>query len=156
MARELERQWEAALRRNATEREYEQFCAERPAKLSAAQREQVRQLARSIPELWSAPTTTPVDRQRLVRLLIERIVVEVQGHREQVKLAITWSGGFVSRHEMVRTVRLYEQLSDYPRLIGHVEGLRAEGKSMGEVASVLNAEGFNPPRRVRRASPQGW
>ena len=151
VARELERRWEEALREQTRlERAYEQFCAERPAKLSAAQREQVRQLAGAIPELWSAPTTTPVDRQRLVRLLIERIEVEVQGHSEQVKLAITWSGGYVSRHEMVRTVRLYEQLTDYPRLLGRIEQLRAEGRSMDEVATVLNTEGFHPPRRVER------
>jgi DNA invertase Pin-like site-specific DNA recombinase len=151
VARELERRWEAALHEQTRlEREYEQFCAERPAKLSAAQREQVRQLARSIPELWSAPTTTPVDRQRLVRLLIERIEVEVQGQSEQVKLAITWSGGFVSRHEMVRTVRRYEQLSDYPRLLARVEQLRSESRSMEEVATTLNAEGFHPPKCVER------
>src|SRR3984957_3015668 len=151
VARELERRWEEALREQTRlEREYEQFCAERPAKLSAAQREQVRQLAGAIPELWSAPTTTPVDRQRLVRLLIERIEVEVQGHSEQVKLAITWSGGYVSRHEMVRTVRLYEQLTDYPRLLGRIERFGAEGRSMDEVATVLNTEGFHPPRRVER------
>lgn len=151
VARELERRWEVALHEQTRlEREYEQFCAERPAKLSAAQREQVRQLAGSIPELWSAPTTTPVDRQRLVRLLIERIEVEVQGRSERVTLALTWSGGTISRHEMVRTVRRYEQLSDYPRLLARIEHLRAEGRSMEDVATTLNAEGFHPPKCVER------
>jgi DNA invertase Pin-like site-specific DNA recombinase len=151
VARELERRWEEALHEQTRlEREYEQFCAERPAKLSAAQREQVRQLAGSIPQLWSASTTTTADRQRLVRLLIERIEVEVLGQSEQVKLAITWSGGFVSRHEMVRAVASYGQLSDYPSLLARIEQLRAEGRSMAGVANTLNAEGFHPPRRVER------
>jgi DNA invertase Pin-like site-specific DNA recombinase len=151
VARELERRWEAALAEQARlEQEYAQFCAERPARLTEAEREQVRQLAQHIPELWYAGSTTAADRQRLVRLLIERIEVDVQGQSEQVKLAITWSGGFVSRHEMVRAVQRYEQLADYPRLCARVEELRAAGKSMGAVAQCLNEEGFHPPKRVER------
>jgi DNA invertase Pin-like site-specific DNA recombinase len=153
VARELERRWEEALQEHdRLKQEYDQFCAERPAKLSPAQCEQIRQLSQDIPKLWSADSTTSVDRQRLVRLLIERIVVEVQGRSEQVKLAITWSGGFISHHEMVRSVASYEQLADYPRLCSRIEEMRAEGKSMDEVADGLNAEGFRPPRRVTRFS----
>jgi DNA invertase Pin-like site-specific DNA recombinase len=151
VARELERRWEEALREQTQlQGEYEQFCGQRPARLSEAQREQVRQLAQDIPRLWSADSTTAVDRQRLIRLLIERIEVEVRGLSEQVRLAITWSGGAVSEHELIRTVQRYEQLSDYPRLVARVEALRAEGRSMEGVAEALNAEGFRPPRRVER------
>jgi DNA invertase Pin-like site-specific DNA recombinase len=153
VARELERRWEEALHvQNRLQQEYDQFGAQRPAQLSAAQRQQIRQLAADIPELWSAASTTAVDRQRLVRLLIERIVVAVQGHSEQVQLAITWSGGFSSQHAFVRSVGSYEQLADYPRLCARIEELRGQGRSMAEVASRLNAEGFRPPRRVSRFS----
>ena len=107
-------------------------------------------LARDIPGLWSADRTTPADRQRLVRFLIERIVVDVQGASEQVEVAIPWSGGGVSQHELVRTVQRYEQLADYRRLCARVDELRGAGRSMDEVARVLNAEGFHPPKRVER------
>ncbi len=151
VAREPERRWEGALAEQARlEQEYERFGAERPARLSAAEREQIRQLAQDIPELWQAKDTTPADRQRLVRMSIERMRVDVQGDSERVKLAITWSGGFVSEHELVRTVQRYEQLLDYPRLCARLEELRAEGKSMDEAARRLNAEGFHPPKRVER------
>ena len=151
VARELERRWEAALQEQARlEQQYQQFCAARPARLSAAEREQIRQLAQHIPELWHAESTTAVDRQRLVRMLIEQIEVEVQGESERVRLAITWSGGFVSAHALVRTVQRYEQLLDYPRLCARMEQLRAEGKSMDAVAECLNAEGFHPAKRVER------
>ena len=153
VARELERRWEEALHeQHRLQQEYDQFSAERPAHLSAAQRQQIRQLAQDLPELWSAASTTAADRQQLVRLLIEQLVVEVQGQSEQVKLAITWSGGFISRHAFVRSVRSYAQLVDYPRLCARIEELRAQGKSMAEVAACLNAEGFLPPRRVTRFS----
>ncbi len=112
VARELER-WEEALHEEVRlKQEYEQFCAERPAKLSAAQREQIRQLAQDIPKIWLAETTTAADRQRLIRMLVERVKVEVQGQSEQVKVAITWSGGSTD-HQLVRTVGSYVQLMDY-------------------------------------------
>jgi DNA invertase Pin-like site-specific DNA recombinase len=151
VARELERRWEEALHEEVRlKQEYEQFCAERPAKLSAAQRDQIRQLAQDIPKIWSAETTTPADRQRLIRMLVERVAVEVQGQSEQVKVAITWSGGSVTDHQLVRTVGSYAQLADYPRLCTRIEELRAEGKSMKDVAAGLNAEGYRPPKQVDR------
>jgi DNA invertase Pin-like site-specific DNA recombinase len=151
VARELERCWEEALQQQARLRqEYEQFCMQRPAALSRDEREQIRQLANDIPQLWHAESTTAADRQRLVRQLIEQIRVEVQGQSEQVKLAITWAGGYVTQHELVRTVQRYEQLADYPRMCQRIEELRVEGKSMDEVARCLNEEGFHPPKRVER------
>jgi len=32
----------------------------------------------NLPKVWNAPTTTNSDRQRIVRLLVERVVVIVQ------------------------------------------------------------------------------
>jgi DNA invertase Pin-like site-specific DNA recombinase len=155
VARALEKQWEAALQEQARlEQQYQQFCAERPATLSASEREQIRQLAQQIPALWSAASTTAVDRQRLVRLLIEQIQVDIQGQSERVQVVITWSGGFTSQHQLVRGVQRYEQLQDYPRLCTRIEELRAEGKSMAEVAVRLNEEGFHPPKRVLRFTGQ--
>jgi DNA invertase Pin-like site-specific DNA recombinase len=148
---ELERRWEEALRQQTRlQQEYEQFRVSQPAQLTAAEREQICQLAQDIPALWQAATTTAEDRKRLVRLLIDKIEVDVQGKTEQVKVALHWSGGSVSRHDLVRTVQRYEQLVDYPRLCARVEELRQQGKSMDEVAECLNAEGFHPPKRVER------
>src|SRR5262249_21170683 len=121
-----------------------------PRRLSAPEQEEIRRLAEDIPQLWEAETTTAVDRQRLVRILIERIVVAGQGGGEQVEVAIHWAGGFVSPHQVMRGVQRYEQLADYPRLLARLEELRQQGKSMAEVAVCLNEEGFRPPKRVAR------
>jgi DNA invertase Pin-like site-specific DNA recombinase len=151
VARELEGQWEAALQRQGeARREYEQFCRTQPAVLSAEERAQIRALASDIPDLWNAETTTAQDRKRVARLLVERVVVAVQGQTEQVDVAIHWVGGSVTRHRLVRTVNCYRRLADYPRLCARMAELRAEGKSLEEVARRLNEEGFHPPKRVER------
>jgi hypothetical protein len=151
VGRELERRWEDALREQGQlEEDYQRFCRKQPATLSAAEQEQIRSLARDIPQLWHAETTTAADRQRLVRFLIEQIQVQVQGETDQVEVSIHWAGGFVSRHALVRAVQRYEQLADYPCLRARIAELRAEGKSMASVAEGLNQEGFHPPKRAER------
>jgi DNA invertase Pin-like site-specific DNA recombinase len=153
VARQLERAWNDALKeQERLEQEYRTFCAVQPATLSAAERAQIRQLASDVPQLWGAPSTTPADRQRLVRLLIQRIRVTVSGTSEQVQLDIEWMGGCVSHHALLRGVARYEQLAGYERLRARIVQLRGGGHSMEEVARRLNEEGFHPPRRVARIS----
>jgi hypothetical protein len=151
VARELERRWDEALKeQRRLEEEYDKYCRLQPVALTVAEQEQIRTRARDIPELWHADTTTPADRQRLVRLLIEQIQVTVQGATDQVAVAIRWAGGFASQHRLVRSVQSYEQLADYTRLRGRIDELRAAGQSMTEVAECLNQEGYHPPKRAER------
>jgi hypothetical protein len=153
VARELERRWEEALaEQGRLADEYERFCRGQPATLSAAEQEQIRALARDIPQLWHADTTTPAERQRVIRFLIEQIDVGVQGGTDRVEVAIRWAGGFVSRHTLARAVQRYEQLADYTRLRDRIAELRGAGKSMAAVAACLNREGFHPPKRAARFS----
>ena len=113
----LERHWEEALhKQRQVQDDYERFCQHQPATLSAAEREQIRVLARDLPPLWHADTTTPADRQRIVRLLIERVVVDVRGTSQQVSVTIYWAGGSCTNYALVRPVQSYEQLADYAQL----------------------------------------
>jgi hypothetical protein len=100
--------------------------------------------------LWAAQTTTAAERKQVVRLLLERVEVDVQGQSEQVDVTIHWAGGFISRQVLVRTVQRYQQLADYQRLCARIDELRAAGKSLAEVATILNAEGYHPAKRAER------
>lgn len=153
VARELERRWDEALQKQRrVEEDYERFRHAQPAEVSSAEQERIRALANSIPELWTAESTTAADRQRIIRFLIERIVVDVQGASERVAVAIHWIGGSSSSHELLRAVQRYDQMADYPRLRARIEELRAEGSSMASVARHLNDEGFRPPKRAKQFS----
>src|SRR5438067_562628 len=122
VVRELERRWEEALKeQRRLEEEYARFCGSQPTGLSAAEREQIRSLARDLPALWRAAGTTAADRQRIVRLLVEEVVVAVQGDSERVDVTIRWVGGDSSRHGLVRPVRRYEQMADYGRLLSRID-----------------------------------
>jgi DNA invertase Pin-like site-specific DNA recombinase len=150
VARELERRWEEALRQQRRlEEEYARFGRTQPTGLSAAERQQIRALAQDLPALWQAPGTTAADRQRIVRSLVEEVVVAVQGDSERVDVTVHWAGGQATQHQVVRPVKCYERLADYGRLCKRIDELREEGLGLAEVAERLNAEGFRPPKRSK-------
>lgn len=82
------------------------------------------------------------------RCLVQRVEANVQGESERVAVRVTWAGGLISQHDLVRPVRHYRQHSDYPRLLKRIKELRDEGKTLSVVAEQLNREGFQPPKRV--------
>jgi Recombinase/Recombinase zinc beta ribbon domain len=147
VARALERQWEQALgqQRQLTE-EYDRFQQDVPAALSHAERAAIRALAQDIPRVWDAPTTTPADRQIVIRHLIDRVRVQVQGASEAVAVTIHWKGGSESRHALRRPILRYRELTDYERLLRRLRELRAAGGKAPGIAAQLNREGFRTPR----------
>ena len=153
VARELERRWDEALRADdQLQADYARFQQDSPTQLSPQEREQILSLAQDLPALWEADSTMPEDRQTIARLLLEQVTVTVEGNTDHVDVELRWAGGFVSRHTLTRPVQTYEQLSNYGELIASVEVLRAQRKTLSEIAAALNAEGFHPPKRTSQFS----
>jgi DNA invertase Pin-like site-specific DNA recombinase len=149
VARELERRWEESLRCDEQLRaEYDRFVREQPIELSASEREEITALSLDLPSLWHAESTTNEDRQAIARLLLEKIVVNIEGETDRVNVDISWSGGFQSCHTLYHPVQTYKQLSRYDELIQRLETLRVEGRTLGEMATIINGEGFHPPKRA--------
>jgi DNA invertase Pin-like site-specific DNA recombinase len=151
VARQLERDWEAALAEaDRLAAEYQRFTEQRPATLTPAQRETVRALAGNLPALWAAPSTTVGERKQLLRTLIDHITVAVVGDSELVNVTISWAGGHQTHGQAVRPVARLDQLSYFPRLLERVTELAAAGLGTRAIADRLNAEGLRPPKRTTR------
>jgi len=151
VARTLERQWEEALAHEVRVRdEYERFLAAQPLPLTPAECARIRRLADEIPALWRAPTTTPADRQAIARLLLDRVVVTVEGDSERVSVTCHWAGGTCTGHDLQRPVRHLEQLSYFDALRERLGALDEAGLTAAEIAARLNAEGWRPAKRCER------
>jgi hypothetical protein len=149
--RELERRWEERLKElQQVEQEYARFRQTHPTTLTSDEREAVRSLSKNLPALWHASSTTPADRQRIVRLLLERVVVSVQGTSDHVDVVLHWAGGFTSQYELTRPVLRYDQMADHERLVARIEELRGQGWSFARIAEQLNQEGFRPAKRAEK------
>jgi hypothetical protein len=57
-------------------------------------------LAGDLPALWRADTTTDVDRKRVLRLVINEVVLRVHAEERRAEASILWSGGATTRHEV--------------------------------------------------------
>jgi DNA invertase Pin-like site-specific DNA recombinase len=102
VARELESRWNIALERVA---ELEQRLAR--MNNQAASRPQVDQdglmtLARDLATAWNAPGATMRTKQRLTRILIQEVVIDLDDAKDEVAVAVHWTGG---RHTEIRLAR---------------------------------------------------
>jgi DNA invertase Pin-like site-specific DNA recombinase len=141
VARTLEKKWEEALSAETKlNQDYEKHLKERPEILTESERLAIKSLASDIPHLWQAESTTGEQRQQIVRLLIERVIVTVQGNTEKVHVCIHWKGGTRSESNFNRPVAKLEQLSYYKKLTERVADLQKKGNSLKAIADILNEE----------------
>ena len=153
VARELERRWEDALKQERQlEDEHDRWLRAVPTRLTDDDERAIRSLAADIPAVWTAETTTPADRQRIARLLLERVTVTTDRASERVEVQLHWVGGAVRSHVLTRPVSRYDVLTDYPRLVERLRELAGTGLGAVQIAERLNAEGFRPPRRADQFS----
>jgi hypothetical protein len=151
VARELERRWEDALaQQRQLDDEFERWRRAAPTTPSATDAEAIRQLATDLPAVWAAATTTAADRQRIARLLLDRVVVTVDKASERVDVDLHWVGGSVRSYSLARPVSRYSRQTDYPRLVARLRELATGRLHAATIADRLNAEGFRPPKRATR------
>ncbi len=154
VARTLERDWEAALAEQVRlGADHERFRRERPQSPSPAELAAIRQLTTDLPALWRAPTTTNQERQTIVRLLLERLLVTVIDGSEQVRLECHWHGGNQTIHTLIRPVARLKALSTYTALIERAAALHRAGHGSTAIAAILNQEAWRPPKRRDTFNP---
>jgi excisionase family DNA binding protein len=157
VARSLEQQWEVKLRaQEELEQTYQQWAAQQHVVLTDSDRQAIVRLGTDLPAVWTAPTTTNVDRKHLVRLLIQDIVVDTTRVRGQVWCRILWQTGAVSEHSFARAVQSYTHHPAAEALQARLRVLTAARKLDAEIATILNAEGFRPARGRAFTSDLVW
>jgi len=99
VAAELEARWNAALEKT---RELEQKLQEFDLgikKVPLPSKELLLSLAQDLPAVWNAPSTDMRLKQRIMRILIEEIIADVDESHREIVLVIHWAGG---RHSELR------------------------------------------------------
>lgn len=148
VAADLEKRWEAALvTQRKSEEALNRFRQETPTTLTPEERTKIEALASNFRSLWTSEQTSNKDRQDLVRILIERIVVEVVNGTECLSVTVHWAGGYTSQHEARRTVLTFDELEDSEALLKRAQQLYDAGCPQTELIQRLNDEGFYPARK---------
>src|SRR5262249_31800056 len=103
------------------------------------EKEQILSLAKDIHQIWDSQLVTPAERKRLVRLLIERVVIKER--ENSYALSIHWTSSVYSELTVEKYVRGYQPRRGYDKLMKRIKELAARFDDV-EVARQLNAEGF--------------
>jgi DNA invertase Pin-like site-specific DNA recombinase len=147
VARTLERKWEEALlAQRALEEDFARFQQDRPHDLTAAQRVEIETLAQNLPAVWRSPQTGVSQKRRIIRSLLERVVVWAPASSPEVTVHLHWSLGTVTEHRLTRPVRSWDQLASTAAVRPLVEAWKAAGWPSRRMAAELNAMGHRTPR----------
>lgn len=124
VARELEARWNSALEQvSVLEQKVKELSVLSDAR-PAIDRGRLLQLAHDLPMAWNAPSTDTRTKQRLIHILVQEIVCDLDDATNEAVLLIHWTGG---RHTEVRVARV--KTGRYPSEIAPsaVEALRKLG-----------------------------
>jgi excisionase family DNA binding protein len=141
VARTLEQAWEQALSRlEAERRKLADLDARRPEPLTQAERQALSQLARDLPRLWNAQTTTPRDRKELLRTLVSEVVVTIEQEPRRAAVEILWEGGARTELQVPLIHRGAERNRTNEDTVALIRRLAAHTADQ-QIAAILNKQG---------------
>lgn len=146
VCRTLELEWEQKLWAHRELQEaYERFQQDEPKVLTLAEQDAIRRLAADVPTIWHAATTTDAERKGILRQILDKVVIQIEGQSEWIEARLHWAGGHETYTRFRRPVAKLTQLSEWPELQQHIVALKAEGRTAQEIAGQLNREGRMSP-----------
>ena len=141
VARTLERAWEQALSRLESERrKLAELEARQPEPLTPAERHALARLARDLPRLWRADTTTARDRKELLRTLVGEVIVTVKEDPRRAELEIVWEGGARTALQVPLIRRGGERHRTSEDTVELIRRLAAHTDDR-QIAAILNKQG---------------
>ena len=138
VARSLETRWEQKLRELA---EAEAELAEQNKPAPAPSREELEALARDLPRLWAADSTTERDRKRLLRTMIADITITSKPTGPELQVGIRWRSGAAEQRTVERPKTRQEVIRTPAEAIELTRRLAATHTN-AQIAEQLNAAGL--------------
>ena len=145
VALELERRWERSLSElGEVDRRLAQVKA-RPPTAEEPDVAQLLALSRDLSALWNAPQAEPALKQRLVGLLLEEVLCDVDPVQNEIILVLHWQGG---RHSEVRMAKRGTGHNRFCASAQVEELVRANCQELSQeqIATLLNQRGLKTGR----------
>jgi DNA invertase Pin-like site-specific DNA recombinase len=135
----LEADWNALLRRLDTlQCEHEQQRKADAHLLDDEARDRILALARDFPRVWNDPRTSPLERKRMVALLIEDVTLLVAA---KVTVNVRWRGGQTTTFSVERPKPIALIRKTRPEVVAAIDEL-LDTCTDAEVAQQLNEMGY--------------
>lgn len=171
VAADLEQRWNTRLLAvQALEQERDKLAAAPPAALTEAERARLLALGADVEQAWFSPAATPETRKRIIRTLIDEVIVSVAD--DALAIVIRWQGGdhtplrvaknHAGRHRWSTNADVVELVAALARLLpdqaiaavlnraGKTTG-RGNGWTRSRVCMLRNYRNIAPHREGERA-----
>ncbi|MCY1076304.1 recombinase family protein [Archangium lansingense] len=141
VARTLEREWNEKLSElGHLESEYQEVLREQKVVLTDEDRARLLALARDLPRVWYAKSTTQAERKNLLRILVREVVLSpIEVPEPMTRVQVLWETGMVSDWNIPRLP--YNARTTSPEAINLIGKLQGK-KSDEEIAAELNRRGL--------------
>ena len=139
VAAELEQRWNERLRVvQGLEAEQDALAAHLPVSITAQERERLLALGADLDRAWNSPGATAATRKRIVRTLVEEIIVRLEA--DALALVIHWVGGDHTVLQ-VRKNRVGQHRWTTDAAVVDLVAVLARQMPDGPIAAVLNRAG---------------
>jgi excisionase family DNA binding protein len=112
----------------------------RPAPLNKTERRALTRLARELPQLWEAESTTSRERKELLRTLVSEVIVTVREEPRRAEVEIDWEGGARTELQVPLVRRGAESKRTPEDTVELVRALAAHHPDR-QIAAILNKQG---------------
>lgn len=149
VASELEKRWEVKLKelRNAeSQMENNQMQCSIPISITQEMTKAFAEIGSNLPNIWSQNLLSQEQKKRLLRSLIEKIIIH-HIKRDVIRTTIVWKGGETSTSDISIIVGSIVDLSNAQELENAVLDLAKKGKVDSEISLALTKIGFRSPLR---------
>jgi DNA invertase Pin-like site-specific DNA recombinase len=150
VARTLESQWESCLRRvEELEHSHQKARQQKKLELTDEDRARILSLARDLPAVWNADTTTAAERKNLLRMLVKQVTISpIEVPRLATRLQVLWQTGAVSDFTIPRPSK-YTTFRTPDEALALIEELYRQKVPDVAIADQLNQRGL----RTGKARP---
>jgi len=145
VARTLEARWNEKLSElEELQNEYEQYRLRQSWRPTQQDKTEILALAKELPRIWGATTTTAKERKRILRMLIEDITIFAEARQPDVRLGLRWQNHCVEEIHATKSLPKGTARKHTPQT---VESVRTLSGTMtdSQIAAHLNEAGLRTP-----------
>lgn len=145
VVRSLESNWNQKLKELEKAKQDHAIYASKKAWIPSEKEEQdILDLAQKIPEIWNAPTSTPKEKKRIIRILIDDITVLAEKRYPDFSIGIRFRSGKCEQLSLKKNLPYGDRRKHTDSTISKIRELAATMDDH-EIADQLNQDGLTTP-----------
>lgn len=145
VVRSLEANWNQRLKElEKAKQDYAVYSSKKAWIPSKEDEQDILDLARRIPEVWNAPSSTPKEKKRIIRILIEDITVLSEKRCSDFSIGIRFRSGKLEQLSLKKPLPCADRKRHTDDTISRIRDL-ASSMDDYEIANHLNQDGLTTP-----------